>query len=207
MLETPPGQRRPIKTRTRSHTSIVSEAPVECRMIALAWIQVSRRCLTEPSYSPPARLSTASTGRSSASISLEYRVRTTAGLATPDVVARSGDPQISSAGPRPSRGSDKLRAASGAERAGLRRDSRRGGLRARVPRVAGHSGPVPRCSSSEQSRSGRVGVRATGAAQIAQLLRCNAAKPARPGIGLRMPSRRDLTTVGSAKTSEPSTAE
>ena len=68
MLETPPRQRRPIKTRTRSHTSIVSEAPVECRMIALAWIQVSRRCLTEPSYSPAARSAgspTASSGRPS----------------------------------------------------------------------------------------------------------------------------------------------
>jgi hypothetical protein len=47
-----------------------------------------------PWVSPPAGLSTASTGRSPASISLEYRVLTNAGLATPDVVARSGDRKV-----------------------------------------------------------------------------------------------------------------
>ena len=58
--------------------------------------------------SPPARLSTPSIGRSSASISPEYRVLTNAGLATSHVVARSGDPQFASAGPHPCRGSDQL---------------------------------------------------------------------------------------------------
>jgi hypothetical protein len=50
--------------------------------------------LSPPCSSPPARLSTPSTGRSSATISLEYRVLTNAGLATSHVVARSRDPQV-----------------------------------------------------------------------------------------------------------------
>ena len=113
-------------------------------------------CRRQPCLSPPARLSTPSTGRSSASISLEYRVLTNAGLATSHVVARSGDPQISSAGPRPCRGSDQHCADLGDVAGSDDAERDRATAEARLPRIAGTAfQPV--------GRSGRHGPRSNHA--------------------------------------------
>ncbi len=90
--------------------------------------------------SPPARLSTPSTGRSSASISLEYRVLTNAGLATsqwsPDPETRKFRVQVRDRAP----GSDQLCAVSGAlavrERAAMPEPT----AESRIRRI----GPAPR---------------------------------------------------------------
>lgn len=82
-----------------------------------------------------------------------YRVHANAGLVAPDVVARSGDPQISSAGPRPSRGSDQLRAGSAPQRPAraLRRSPERRGPR--CPRKAVNASIPRRCASLSEWRS------------------------------------------------------
>jgi hypothetical protein len=139
-----------LRTTSRGcHVAPVAAPIRDCTSRASAEEQGSSRRGCQPRGSP---LSTPSTGRSSASISLEYAFLRMRGSQTSHVVARSGDPQISSAGPRPAAGSDQLCAVCRGQEPPRSEPRRHTAPEPRRPRRPGKSAWRQRCSCQEQSR-------------------------------------------------------